>query len=205
MDLNSEYSKWLVELWNSPERWAIANAGGWAAYYSRLAAMTLPTDAAAVAVVGTIALPVITMVGVFVALGSGYAAARDLARNENTASGFSQGFVTGLLGWEWRHTADRLGRRYLVIDSWDEAMDSIRVKYYNGGLKAGWVAAKAFNPSVGRAYLTKLRKASGVQIPGDWSAHSGDEAERLRARHVQTSYVIDLAATGLRYNIIRPE
>ena len=36
------------------------------------------------------AVPVIAMVGVFVALGSGYAAAREAVRNENTVSGLSQ-------------------------------------------------------------------------------------------------------------------
>jgi hypothetical protein len=40
-----------------------------------LAATTIATDAAAVDFVATLALPAVTMAGVFAALGSGYAAA----------------------------------------------------------------------------------------------------------------------------------
>lgn len=42
-------------------------------------------------------VPVIAMVGVFLALGSGYTAAREAVGNENTVSGLSQGFVMGFL------------------------------------------------------------------------------------------------------------
>lgn len=135
---------------------------------------------------------------------SGYAAARDLARNENSAAGFSEGFVTGLLGWEWRQTVDRFARTYLVTNQWDEAIDDIRVKYYNGGLKAGYSAAAALVPAVRKAYLTKLRRSVGAHNPAGWSAVSDDWSEQMRARLVQTSYVIDLASAGLRYEIIKP-
>ena len=42
-----------------------------------------------------VALPVIAMVGVFMALGAGYAEARAAVRNESTMSGFSSGFRDG--------------------------------------------------------------------------------------------------------------
>jgi hypothetical protein len=42
-------------------------------------------------------VPVIAMVGVFLALRSGYTAAREAVRNENTVSGLSQGFAMGFL------------------------------------------------------------------------------------------------------------
>ena len=201
--MDPEHEEWLLQLWNSPERWAIISAGGWTAYYNGLAATTIPA-AAELGVVGIIGLPVLVMAGVFVALGSGYAAARDLARNENSAAGFSEGFVTGLLGWEWRQTVDRFARTYLVTNQWDEAIDDIRVKYYNGGLKAGYSAAAALVPAVRKAYLTKLRRSVGAHNPAGWSAVSDDWSEQMRARLVQTSYVIDLASAGLRYEIIKP-
>jgi hypothetical protein len=201
--VDPEHEEWLLQLWNSPERWAIVSAGGWAAYYNGLAATAIPA-VAEIGLIGTIALPVLVMAGVFVALGSGYAAARDLARNENSAAGFAEGFVTGLLGWEWRQTVDRFARTYLVINQWDEAIDAIRVKYYNGGLKAGYSAASALVPAVRKAYLTKLRRSAGVHNPAGWSPVSDDWSEQMRARLVQTSYVIDLAAAGLRYEIIKP-
>jgi len=199
--MDPEHTEWLVQLWNSPERWTIVMAGGWAAYYNGLAATTVPAMAE-LAMLGTIALPVVTMVGVFVALGSGYAAARDAARNENSTEGFGVGFVTGLLGWEWRHTADRFGRKYLVINSFDEEMDVIRVKYYNGGLKAGYAAALALDPRARKVYLTKLRRLSGVPIPDGWTAQSSGWMERMRAQNVQKSYVIDLASAGLKNSVI---
>lgn len=56
------------------------------------------------------AIPVVGMAGVFAALGSGYLEARNMVRKENVASGYSQGFVMGLLGWEWSHVVSRFGR-----------------------------------------------------------------------------------------------
>jgi len=203
--MDSEHAEWLLQLWNSPERSAIIMAGGWAAYYNSLAATTLPTLGAEAALVGTIGLPVIAMAGVFAALGSGYAAARDAAREENSASGFAEGFITGILGWQWQQTASRFGRRYLVINQADEAMDVIRVKYYNGGLKAGYAAGAALNPAARKAYLSRIRAITGAQIPGGWSAGSDDWSERMRAQQVQTSYVIQLATAARRSNIIKPE
>ncbi len=201
--MDPEHAEWLLQLWNSPERWAIVSAGGWAAYYNALAATTIPA-AAGIGLIGTIALPVLAMAGVFVALGSGYAAARDLAKNENSAAGFSEGLVTGLLDWEWRQTVDRFARTYLVTNQWDEAIDAIRVKYNNGGLKAGYSAATALVPAVRRAYLTKLRRSVGAHNPAGWSPVSGDWSEQMRARLVQTSYVIALASAGLRSEMIQP-
>jgi hypothetical protein len=66
--MDPEHEEWSLQLWNSPERWAIISAGGWAAYYNGLAATTIPA-AAELGVVGIIGLPVLVMAGVFVALG----------------------------------------------------------------------------------------------------------------------------------------
>jgi hypothetical protein len=191
-----EHGEWLRRLFMSPERYAIMAAGGWAAYYNGLAATTVPVVAETAVVVGIAALPVVAMAGVFVALGSGYAAARVMVANENTASGFSQGFVTGLLSWEWHHVVDRFRMPFLRINRMDGATDAIRVNAYHGGLKAGWAAAAALDPAARKAYLSKMRKLGGVQGPKAWSTN------RDVARNEQISYVIALAAAGRRYGII---
>jgi hypothetical protein len=133
------------------------------------------------------------MAGVFAALGSGYAAAREIARDENTKLGFSEGFVMGLLGWEWHHARDRFGRFGLLrVYHTDEALNVIRVNAYNGGLKAGYVAAAALSDSAKKTYLSKIRKMARSAQAGNWD------------RNDQISYVIELATAGLRYGIIKP-
>ena len=90
------------------------------------------------------AVPVVAVVGVYVALGSGYYLSRQLVKSESTASGFSQGFVMGLLGREWRHAVDRFSRKAVLrVDVWDEANNKIRVDAYNSGLAAGFLAGRA--------------------------------------------------------------
>jgi len=54
-------------------------------------------------------------------------------------------------------------------------------------------------PVVKKAYLSRIRKSNGTQIPGGWSARSDEWTERMRAQNVQNSYVIALATVALRY------
>lgn len=192
-----EHGEWLRQLFMSPERNAIMAAGGWAAYYNELAATTIPFVADTAVIVGIAALPVVAMAGVFVALGSGYAAARAIVANENAASGFSQGFVMGLLQWEWRHAVDRFRMPLLRINRFDGASDVIRVNAYHGGLKAGWAAGSALDATAKKAYLTKLRKLGAVQGPKAWSP------DKDAARNQQISYVIALAAAGRRHRVFQ--
>jgi hypothetical protein len=138
------------------------------------------------------ALPVLGMAGVFVALGSGYAQAREAVRNDYTASGFSQGFVMGLLGWEWRHAADRFGVRSVTPDPWDEALGYIRVNAYNRGLRAGYFAGAGLAADQKKAYLSAIRKFTGRRATTSWS------------REDQKSYVIELAAVA-RTHFLKPE
>ncbi|MGI6419859.1 MAG: hypothetical protein ACOX1P_29845 [Thermoguttaceae bacterium] len=148
--------------------------------------------------VAALAVPVVGMVGVFAALGSGYQEARNQARNENTISGFAQGFVTGILDWQWHHAASRFGRRYLRINAADEAMDSIRVTAYNGGLKTGFRAGSALPAAAKKAYRITLRKLANRQDAGQWSKNED------QARLQQVDYVIALATAGLRHGVISP-
>jgi Domain of unknown function (DUF4157) len=162
-------------------------AGGGAAGAGAVEGASVLGGGAGAVVAG--AVPVIAMVGVFVALGSGYAAAREAVRNENTVSGLSQGFVMGLLGWEWRHVVDRFGRWSVIrINAMDEATDVIRVNAYNRGLRAGYDFAATLSADEKKAYLSRIRKFGGIRVPKNWN----------RNRDAQISYVIELAAAALR-------
>ena len=138
------------------------------------------------------ALPVLAMAGVFVALGSGYAEARAAVRNDYTASGFSQGFVMGLLGWDWHHAVDRFGVRFVIPNPMDEALGVIRVNAYNAGLRAGYFAGAGLPADQKKAYLRAIRKFAGRRDSTTWS------------RADQISYVIELGAVA-RLHILKPE
>ena len=145
------------------------------------------------------ALPVILQVGVFVALGAPYYQARKLAKEQNTQSGFSHGFVMGVLNWEWPHAASRFSRKYLRINEFDPEMDRIRVVDYNAGLKSGFAAGAALPEDARRQYRIKFRKAAGRADSGPWSANA--DAARLQ----QVDYVIALAAAARGQKLIRAE
>jgi hypothetical protein len=159
---------------------------------SRLGPQIMQLRAAAVgAELGAVAagaLPVIVMVGVFVALGAGYEQARELARAEESASGFSQGFVMGILGWEWRHVVDRFYRHGVIrINQSDEELNVIRVKSYDTGLKSGFLLGSFLPEEVQRAFVSGLRKLAGHPSAGQWT------------RNDQISLVISLATAYRRY------
>ena len=138
------------------------------------------------------AVPVLAMVGVFVALGAGYAEARAAAKNEGTASGFSQGFVMGTLGWEWHQAVDRFGKFSANQTPMDEAVGFIAANAYNWGLRKGHQAGAALSLEEKRSYLHALRRWSGSRAPRRWT------------RLEQIDYVIDLAA-ALRLHLMREE
>jgi hypothetical protein len=138
------------------------------------------------------ALPVIAMAGVFVALGAGYAEARNAVRNESTAAGFSQGFVMSLLGWEWHQAVDRFAVWSAQPTPWDEALGYIKANAYNGGLKAGFEAGARLPPDARKAYLREIRRLAGPRGTTRWS------------RLDQIDYVIALAAVARR-QFLRPE
>lgn len=129
------------------------------------------------------AVPVIGMAGVFAALGSGYLGARDEVRKENMASGYSQGFITGLLDWEWSHVIDKFGRHGVIrINKMDEATDEIRVKAHTASLRLGFYIAKKSSSEQKKAYLRGIKNFANAN-PGNWT------------RNEQITYVIDLSTT----------
>ena len=143
------------------------------------------------------ALPVIFQAGVFVALGAPYYQARELAKEQNTKSGFAQGFVMGVLNWEWGHAVSRFGRRYLRINPNDPEMDRIRVVHYNAGLKSGFAAGAALPEDARKQYRIKFREAAGRADAGEWSENAD------QARLQQVDYVIALAGAALKHKLIK--
>ncbi len=169
-----------------------------AAYEAQLAAQAAPFAASAGA--GAVAagtLPVITAVGVWIALGSGYAQARNAVRVENSMSGFSQGFVCGLSRWTIRQTLDKFRRPVLKINSFDQAADDIRVDAYHDGLYSGFAAGTVMPIEGKQSYLKKMRELAGIAQP------SADAWRNNRL--IQIDYIIKLAAAGRRNGLIKPE
>jgi hypothetical protein len=185
---------------------AASRAGLHNAYYSQLIALYEAGQGGLMygnAAIGSFALtagvPIVTAVGVWVALGSGYYQAREQAKNENTLSGFSQGFVAAILDWKWNHVVSRFRRNYLSINKFDEKMNEIRVKSYHSGLQTGYLAGVSLSYEAKKAYVRKIRGAGNVQAPKEWS--KDDDV----ARNQQISYVIDMASTALKLQIIKAE
>ena len=202
--VTADYLKSLTGVGGLYSMAALSKAGLLDAYYTNIIALyeatqggLMYTGAATGSLALTAGLPIVTMVGVWVALGSGYYQARQEAKNENTRSGFSQGFVMAILGWKWSHVVTRFRRPYLRINKFDEEMDSIRVNSYHKGLKAGFLAGTALSADAKKEYSRKIRRSGNVHAPKEWSENEDD------ARNQQISYVIDMATTGLKFQIIK--
>lgn len=185
---------------------AISKAGLLDAYYGGIISLyeatqggLMYTGAAAGSFALTAGVPIITAVGVWVALGSGYYQAREEAKKEESMSGFSQGFVMAILGWKWNHVIGLFRRPYLSINAFDSQMDSIRVNSYHSGLKAGFLAGAVLPADGKKSFARALRRAGNVHGPTEWSRDSD------MARNQQVSYVIDMASAGRRYNLIKSE
>ncbi|CAN5327900.1 hypothetical protein BH10ACI1_BH10ACI1_32060 [soil metagenome] len=207
MPIDSITAKYLEDLTKVGGLYAMAvasKAGLLDAYYTSIIGLYEAQTGGLVAGAGagsfalTAGVPVITAVGVWVALGSGYYQAREEAKNENTMAGFSQGFVMAILKWKWHNVVSRFQRPYLRINKFDEQMDSIRVTSYHKGLKSGYLAGTVLSDDVKKEYIKKIRGAGNVYAPKNWS---GDDDV---ARNQQISYVIDLAGTALKLQIIKP-
>jgi len=159
----------------------------------------------------TAGVPIAVAIGTWIALGSGYAAARKKIRRDGFMTGYSRGFVMGVLKWHWQHAVDRFGMRYVIRKNvWDGEMDRQEALGNNEGLRNGYAAGdgvpetwydKDLDKVVDKkkAYRIALRKAAGITAAGEWS-RNWDEA-RLQQRN----YVVELAAKGLKSGLIVPE
>ena len=140
----------------------------------------------------TLGVPIAVWVGVFAAMGAPYAEARALVRNENFVSGFSQGFATGLLKWEWQQAVSRFFKFAPgQMNRFDESLSFIGANAYNEGLRSGFMHAHILDNETKQAILRRLKSLSPGISAGRWT------------RVDQISYVIELAAAGRRNNIFR--
>jgi hypothetical protein len=183
----------MIQRWLAMHAAAVAAASQarLAAGIAQLRSASLLVGAAELAV--TLGVPLAVWVGVFAAIGAPYAEARALVRNENFQSGFSQGFVTGLLKWEWQHAVSRFLKFFAKTNPFDESLGYVAANAYNEGLRAGYLHAIALNETGRTAILGRLKSLSPGTAQGNW--------DRLH----QISYVIDLASAGRRNRIFRTD
>jgi hypothetical protein len=151
--------------------------------------------------VAAVVIPVVAMAAVGVALGAGYYEAREEAKKEGHQSGFAKGFITGLLQWELRFTIERFWDNAVGKNGFDESLPVIRAASHNNGLLKGRMAALAKTDPEKKECLLGLHKLTRTSKAG-WSPRSDDWNERMRARQVQLSYVIALAAAAQTHGII---
>lgn len=149
-------------------------------------AAAVPATAGIVTVAG-VALawtgPLLGMAGVFMALGSGYEEAREEIKNEAVASGFSQGFVAGILNMSPKTVSYIFGRHGVIHShTMDEEADVIEMNAYNRGLVAGYTLAGTATDDEKKSFVFEIRKFTGHVDVGAW----GDREKR--------DYVIEYAA-----------
>lgn len=125
--------------------------------------------------------PVLGLTGVFMALGSGYQEAREAIQNEAVASGFSQGFVAGILNMSAKTVSFIFGRHGVIRrNQADPEADVIEAKAYNRGLVAGYTHANLASAEQKKSFVFELRPFTNVSA-GAW----GDREKR--------DYVIEYA------------
>ena len=140
----------------------------------------------------TLGVPIAAWVGVFAAMGAPYLEARAIVTHENFQSGFSQGFVCGILKWEWSHAVSRFGKFSPGrLNPFDESLSFMAANSYNDGLRAGFTHANLLKEDARKALLSRLKSLSPHSSRGNWD------------RRDQVAYVVELAAAGRRHNVFR--
>jgi len=134
---------------------------------------------------------------VWVALGSGYYQARQIVRNESAMSGFSQGFICGLLRWSYDATLSHFRMPLIMIDVWDEDNNSVRVDAYMDGLRKGFIAGNVVRKPITKELLEKLRMLGNIAQPStaNWQGN----------RLVQRNYVLELAGAARKHGLVKPD
>ena len=134
---------------------------------------------------------VLGMAGVFMALGSGDEEAREAIKNEATVSGFSQGFVAGLLNMSGGTVKSLFGQFGPSGDHPDDRdAEIIEMNAHNRGLVAGYAMANQAPPDDKKAYIFEIRKFTGNVDAGNWTDRD------------KIDYVIEYAAK-LRLNFLQ--
>lgn len=190
---------YVTRVWSEShlvQRWMQMNAQGiaGAAEVRFASAMAQLRNASLVSGAGSLALtagvPLAAWVAMFVALGAPYAEAEALVKNENFRSGYAQGFVAGLLKWEWSHVVSRFGKFSADFNAVDKRLGYIAANSRNEGTRSGFLMAWMLPDLSKKDWLSTLRSLSPGTSAGRWD------------RNDQISYVIELAAAGRRKNML---
>jgi hypothetical protein len=168
----AEHLLMLADMWEVVHPTFVGLAGG-----STIGAATVTGVTAAV--VG----PILGQAGVFMALGSGYEEARREIQNEAISSGFSQGFVAGILNMSPATTKSLFGKHGVgQLNPMDPEASILEVKAHNRGLVAGYVFANTASAEQKKSFVFELRKFTGDVPHSVW-----DDLEKR-------NYVIEYAA-----------
>lgn len=117
-----------------------------------------------------VAGPVLGLVGTFMALGSGYKEAREAIRNEAIQSGFSQGFVAGILRMSPTTVSSIFGRHGVIhTHDFDPDSDAIEARAYNKGLVAGYALANTATDEQKKDFVLEIREYTGHVDAGEWT------------------------------------
>ena len=115
------------------------------------------------------ASPVLGLAGVFMALGSGYQAAREEIQNDAAVSGFARGFSCGLLNMSPQTVKSLFGQHGLgQRNPMDPESDPLEMRAYNKGVVAGY--AMGIQPSADdkKAFLFEVKPFTGNLGGGAW-------------------------------------
>jgi hypothetical protein len=116
--------------------------------------------------------PLYGMAGMFMALGAPYEKAREEIKNEAVQSGFSQGFVAGILNMSPSTTRELFGDEGVdshTRNTFDPESDYLKVNAYNRGLIAGYALANTCSKDEKESYVLEIRQyVTGVSA-GEWT------------------------------------
>ncbi|MBL8896267.1 MAG: hypothetical protein JNM84_01505 [Planctomycetes bacterium] len=148
---------------------------------------------------GIIGITIVVAAGVYMALGAGYLAARERATQRGFLTGFSRGFVMGVLDWKWTTAAERFGLRYAYFNPMDPTAGRMEAQANNEGLFFGFCTGLPIPADRKKEYRKALRHLAGRSDDAPWSTRP--DVARLQ----QIDYVSALAGAGVKSGLIAAE
>lgn len=116
-----------------------------------------------------VATPVLGLVGAFLALGSGIHAAREEIENEAVLSGFSRGFICGLLNMSPTTVKSLFAQHGLgQRNPMDPGSDPLEMRSYNKGVVAGYAMGSQPSSQDKKAFLFEIKPFTGNLGGGAW-------------------------------------
>lgn len=148
---------------------------------------------------GIIVISIAVAVGVYVALGAGYYEARKRVRARGFMTGYSRGFVMGILNWKWPTAAARFIAKRPYLNAMDQNAGQMEAAANNEGLFVGYCLGAAAPEEAKKRYRIALRRLARRTDDSAWSKNA------IIARNQQIDYVIALAGAGVKHGVFTPE